>query len=79
MTEPKGTKKQGNLARFLYTLSALTYAGMGFLFSYLFVSVWQTEGFTWGSLIGRNIMPVIALWILFLLFAVFAYIIDPKE
>ena len=79
MTQSQGTKKQANLARFLYTLSGLTYAGMGFLFSYLFVSVWQTEGFTWGSFLGRNIFPVVALWILVLLFAILAYIVDSKE
>lgn len=76
---PQGTKKQANLARFLYTLSGLTYAGMGFLFAYLFIPVWQKEGFSAGSLLGWNLAPVVFLAVMWLLFAFLAYIVDPKE
>lgn len=75
----QASKKQANLARFLYTLSGLTYAGMGFLFSYLFIPLWQEEGFSPGSLLGWNVIPVLILGVAFLILMVLAYIIDPKE
>lgn len=72
-------RKRANLARFLYTLSGITYAGAGVLFSYLIVPVWVSTGVSFAQLVSKAFVPVAGLFALSLFLAWLAYRIDPKE